>query len=81
MELQLGRHNGLEFLYEIRTYGDLSQIPVIILSSVDPQFVQATVAYEFLNISDYLYKPTTKLTRVVSVVNDCVGVSASQSES
>ncbi|CAN5615819.1 hypothetical protein BH23PAT2_BH23PAT2_01870 [soil metagenome] len=75
MELQLGQHNGLEFLYEIRTYGDLRNLPVVIISSVDPALVQNASTYGLLRISEYLYKPTVKLTQIVTAIDDALPAS------
>lgn len=62
LELQLGPHNGLEFLYEIRSYEDLADIPVVVLSAVSPNYVVSTGSYELLGVTEYLYKPQTSLT-------------------
>ena len=34
LELQLGMHSGVEFLYEFRSYADWQHVPIVILSSV-----------------------------------------------
>src|SRR5690606_29592146 len=36
LELQLAAHNGVEFLYELRSYADVQNIPVILHTYVDP---------------------------------------------
>ncbi len=61
LELQLGPHNGLELLYEIRSYEDLAETPVVILSNVSSSYVTNAKSYELLGISEYLYKPQTTL--------------------
>lgn len=62
LELQLPSHNGVEFLYELRSYGDLQTIPVIVLSHVPPVLrAISPVLWEQLGVAAYLYKPLTKL--------------------
>ena len=61
LELQLGAHNGLELLYEIRSYQDLADTPVVILSTVSPSYVINAESYKLLGVSEFLYKPQTSL--------------------
>ena len=61
LELQLGPHNGLELLYEIRSYQDLADTPVVVLSTVSPSRVVGAESYKLLGIKEYLYKPQTSL--------------------
>jgi DNA-binding NtrC family response regulator len=62
LEIQIALHNGIEFLYEMRSYSEWQSIPVIIHSHISPQwFEQCGVLKEQLNIAKFLYKPTTKL--------------------
>ncbi len=70
VELQLAAHNGLEFLYELRSYVEWQKIPVIILSVVPPHAFAEARGLPLLNISRYLYKPQTKLHQLVSAVDD-----------
>ncbi len=67
-ELLLARHNGVEFLYELRSYTDLKSIPVIILSWVPEQEFYSTIDAGLLGVHAYLYKPTTTLSHLISVV-------------
>lgn len=67
-ELLLARHNGVEFLYELRSYTDLQSIPVIVLSWVPAQEFYSTIDAGLLSIHAYLYKPTTTLSHLISVV-------------
>lgn len=62
LELLLKAHNGVEFLYELRSYDDLHNLPII-LHTYTPQekfSSDETVLHE-LGIKDYLYKPETSL--------------------
>lgn len=72
MELQLGQHNGLELLYEIRSYEDLRTLPIVIHSSVDPEIFTDTAGYKLLHISACLYKPETKQTKLCQTVTEAI---------
>lgn len=61
LELNLPGHNGLEFLYEMRSYADWQSIPVIIHSFIPPSRIVNGMAYGELGILKYLYKPETSL--------------------
>ncbi len=70
-ELQLAEHNGVEFLYELRSYPDWQNIPVIVLTSVPPAEtrLRSTVQRE-LGIVRYCYKPHTRLERLVQTAQE-----------
>ncbi len=62
LELKLASHNGFEFLYELRSYTDWQDIPVIIhsmLPEIDSGMNLETKSE--LGILSYLYKPNTSL--------------------
>lgn len=70
LELQLPIHNGVEFLYEFRSYYDLRSIPVVILSHVQPaQRAISGVLWDQLNIAAYHYKPLTRLADLIRSVD------------
>lgn len=70
LELQLAMHNGIEFLYEFRTYKDLQQIPVIVLSHVPPTLKAISpVLWDNMHIAAYHYKPLTRLADLAHTVN------------
>ncbi len=70
LELQLPSHNGIEFLYEFRSYPEWQDIPVIVLSLVPEESVTGGAKlFEQLGVARFLYKPQTKLRQLVSVVN------------
>jgi DNA-binding response OmpR family regulator len=63
LELQLPAHNGLEFLYEFRSYGEWQAIPIIVntvIPSKDLGLVAETINKE-LGIREWHYKPQTDL--------------------
>lgn len=67
LELQLGRHNGVEFLYEFRSYSEWLRVPIIVHSFVPPQELQgaATLQNE-LGVQQVLYKPATSLAQLLA---------------
>ena len=60
LELQLGIHNGVEFLYELRSYLEWQHIPVIVHTLnariLDERFAGAL---KQLGVTALLYKPRT----------------------
>ena len=70
LELQLPQHNGLEFLYEFRSYYEWRNTPVIIQSLVPPdEFKDNYILWHKLGVSDYLYKPKSTLVQLMDLVN------------
>lgn len=76
LELQLAAHSGIEFLYELRTYPEWQDIPVIILSSLPPGELQASyhILRDQLNVKNYYYKPQTSLRQIIDIVGDTISV-------
>jgi len=69
LELELATHNGIEFLYELRSYIEWQSIPVLILSQVTPnKSAKQPKAWGQLNVAGYLYKPSTKLSNLIAKV-------------
>lgn len=66
LELQLARHNGVEFLYELRSYPEWESIPVIVLSML-PE-LQVKDSLRQLGIAAYHYKPQTNLKNLLGTV-------------
>ena len=62
IELSLGGHSGMEFIYEFRTYSDWQNIPIIIYSTIrlEPTILNSK-AWQNLKIGAYLYKPESSL--------------------
>jgi len=62
LEIQLSSHNGYEFLYELRSYSDWQNIPVLIHSMIPEEDLNFNpVLLSELGITGYLYKPNTSL--------------------
>ncbi len=73
LEVQLPGHNGIEFLYELRSHADWQAIPVIILSqlAVDRVGLDETKMTE-LGVRAFCYKPQTNLMTLNTMVEDIV---------
>lgn len=75
LEIQLGEHNGIEFLYELHSYPDLHNIPIIINSLIpaDVLGINSDIAKD-LGIVEILYKPKVTLDILLSKSSDYVKV-------
>jgi DNA-binding response OmpR family regulator len=70
LELQLAKHNGVEFLHEFRSYPEWGTIPVILhtmLHTNHPAVHQSL--WQNFGISAHLYKPQASLADLVRTVN------------
>lgn len=69
LEPQLGLHNGIEFLYELRSYADWQNIPVVVYSAnravLDKQFQEAWRQAGVASIHYKLQTSTQQLLRAV----------------
>ncbi len=69
LELQLGVHNGIEFLYEVASYPEWGHIPVIVhtinAKAQDEIFAQS---FAQLKVQAVLYKPRTSTAQLVTAV-------------
>jgi DNA-binding response OmpR family regulator len=73
IEPLIPKHNGLEFIYEFRSYGDWFDIPIIIYSQLSSEeFVLNPALKKDLGIFSHLYKPTTTLEKLVSDVQGAI---------
>jgi DNA-binding response OmpR family regulator len=80
MEIQLIKHNGVEFLYELRSYPEWQDIPIVVNSIVPPsEFAQNEVLYKEIGINNYLYKPQTSLTELLRTIDNILKTSPSLS--
>ena len=70
LELHLANHNGVEFLYEMRSYPDCDHIPILLHTLVQKGHPGLGRDYwRQLGIHDYLYKPQTTLAQLVRRAN------------
>jgi two-component system OmpR family response regulator len=69
LEMQLVRHNGLEFLYEFRSYPEWQKIPILLHTLVPPaEFAGNTSLWHELGVDGYMYKPRTSLKQLLRSV-------------
>ncbi len=62
LEPLLALHNGLEVIYELRSYKDFQKIPIIIQSYMpEDEFMISPITKRF-GITAYIHKSTTHLT-------------------
>lgn len=68
-ELLLAGHSGIEFLYELRSYPEWHDIPVIVLTRIPPDQAGLTSdSMQELRIATSLYKPDTTLQKLAAWV-------------
>lgn len=65
LEIQLSAHSGWEFIYELKSYGEWKDIPII-LQTIVPQHALnlSEPRMQQFNIKEYLYKPATNLKKL-----------------
>jgi DNA-binding response OmpR family regulator len=69
LEMDLPRHNGVEFLYEFRSYPEWTEVPVVIHSFVPPTELAAAATLEHeLGVVRVLYKPATSLAQLRAAI-------------
>lgn len=77
LELQLAEHNGIEFLYEFRSYNEWRSVPVVIHSTIPPGEMElARSVWPQLGIVDYCYKPSSTLKVLLKSVDKAVAQTA-----
>lgn len=77
LEVQVALHNGIEFLYEMRSYSEWQDILVIINSIVPKQVLEQNKLFrKQLRIAEILYKPTTKLNMLASCIKSNLPVNS-----
>lgn len=75
LELQLPGHNGIEFLYEFRSYSEWLQVPIIVHSFVPPAELTGTILQRELGVVAVLHKPETNLAQLRAAVQSLAPVS------
>ncbi|MDQ3159213.1 MAG: response regulator [bacterium] len=66
LELNLHHHNGVEFIHEIRSYDDLSEIPIVLLTGIPASELDlGQDQMEILGIKEILYKPSTTIRELI----------------
>ncbi len=75
LELQLPGHNGVEFLYEFRSYPEWLHIPVIVHSfTPSSEYASAATLERELGVRRCLYKPETSLADLCEAVENLESV-------
>lgn len=73
LELQLPCHNGVEFLYEFRSYPEWLHVPVVLHTFVPPhELTQSATLQAELGVCKLLYKPATTLAALCAAVRAAV---------
>lgn len=67
LDISLPGNNGVELIYELRSYEDWLNIPILVLSSLPPKILPFSNLESF-SIVDVLYKPNTKLSDVLKYI-------------
>ncbi len=75
-EIQIALHNGLEFIYEMRSYPEWQSIPIIINSFVPANKFADSNSLNQLNIADVLYKPNVSLKQLCDKVSQHILLAA-----
>jgi len=71
LEMQMARHNGVEFLYELRSYADWQHIPVIAHTLLGPSSMSmSSELLRALGVVSYLYKPATSLLKLKHTITE-----------
>lgn len=69
LDLLLAGRSGVEFLYELRSYPEWLELPVVIFSDVSPAELGASVGgFDQLNISAFHHKAVTSLAQLTDTV-------------
>lgn len=75
LELQMPGHNGVEFLYELRSYPEWQNVPIVLHSIVPLGHIgMSAEMLRTLGIVNHLYKPTTSLTQLNREVTEALAV-------
>ena len=75
LELQLPSHNGVEFLYEFRSYAEWMYVPVVVHTFVPlDELAQTSVLQRELGVCSVLYKPATSLASMCETVKSAAPV-------
>jgi CheY-like chemotaxis protein len=75
LEIQLGEHNGVEFLYEVLSYPEWQHIPMVV-HTINAKAQDDLFANSFaqLGVKAILYKPKTSMAQLVKAVKQVSAV-------
>jgi CheY-like chemotaxis protein len=76
LELRMAVHDGIEFLYEFRSYPEWQHVPVVVNSHIAPSNLEPvrTALQDDLGVVALLYKPKVSLQQLISQVNGQVAL-------
>jgi DNA-binding response OmpR family regulator len=70
LEVQLDKHNGVEFLYELRSHADWMTLPVLVhTANQDALNHEFEAGWKELGVRDVLYKPRTTLEKLNKAIS------------
>lgn len=77
LDLMLAGRSGAEFLYELRSYPDWQNLPVILFSHVaEADLAHSHISLEDLAVHRFLYKTTSSLNDLGRTVEECLALTA-----
>lgn len=77
LEIQMARHNGVEFLYEFKSYTEWQDVPVVILTSLPSrELARYKSLQEQLQVAAVLRKSETTTELLVQKIDLILGASA-----
>lgn len=78
MEIRLVKHSGIEFLYELRSYSDWQNTPVIINTFVHPAELSRSenLIKNSLKVAKTFYKPDTNLVQLIESAKALIPINA-----
>jgi DNA-binding response OmpR family regulator len=75
LEIQLVDHGGVEFIYELRSYKEWQNLPIIIHTMVPLSSLQFPKNfYDNFGVVEYLYKPSTSIDKLLNTVDSKLAV-------
>lgn len=74
LELMIPRHNGLEFIHELRSYPEWMDIPLIIYSQMSEEELNTSPEIlKDMGIVEHFYKPTASLEQLIKSAEKYLG--------
>lgn len=77
LDLSLGAHNGIEFLYEFRSYPEWLSVPVVLFTSHGKHELEGLEqAFSELGVAAILHKPLAKISHLADQIQNLVPATA-----
>ena len=75
LEPAMANHNGVEFLYELRSYSEWQDVPLVIYSGLSERTMRLNTALQKqLHIAKLCYKPITSLPELHKAIRSAFAV-------